>query len=173
MIKLLCCDVDGTMTDGSIFLDANGVESKRFDCRDGAGFHRLKEKYPDIKIAMITSEKGGVNQARYEKFKETGTVDYFYDGIWGSGKSEAIKDICNKESIKLCEVAYIGDDLNDLEALKAVGFPFCPEDSKGEVLILCVEEQLNTYLCDYKSGHGAVRECCERIIKINEGMNEN
>jgi len=166
-IKLLCCDVDGTMTDGSIFVDQNGVESKRFDCRDGAGFHRLKVACPDIIIAMITSEKGGVNMQRFAKFHALGTVKYFYDDIHGVGKLSAISEICAKNGINMSEVAFIGDDLNDLEALENVGFPFCPSNAEIHLQVLCGKTEHGGFLVGYPGGHGAVRRCCEKIVNLN------
>lgn len=176
MIKLFCCDVDGTMTDGSVYMDADGVEAKRFCARDGAGFHRLKQACPDIKIAFITSEKKGPNYMRFLKLHELGTVEYFCDNAEGKGKVSMIECLCEQDGITFDQVAFIGDDTNDLEAMRHVsrfgGEVFCPADAS---------EELDTFITQHehihgkpmrlktRGGYGAVREACEILIKINGG----
>ena len=167
-IKALFCDVDGTMTDGGIYVNASGGEAKRFSCKDGAGFHLLRKACPGIVIGMITGEKGGVNEARAKKLK----VDYFVDGVNDLDKLNFIKKICFACNIELSEVAYIGDDHNDLEALRAVGWPFCPEDAHFLVKNACNKIETNhkgSGVSVWMGGHGAVRWVCERIIEINKG----
>lgn len=175
-IKLLCCDVDGTLTDGGIYLDANGIEQKRFCCRDGAGFHNLKIGFPSFKIAFITSENGGVNKIRYRKFSLSETVDFYIDKVHGFGKALAVNELSEKNKIDLKHIAYVGDDINDLQAMVQVaeneGYLFCPKNADQEIknLVLAYKKETGKgFPLYYPGGYGAVRECCDIIIALNEG----
>jgi N-acylneuraminate cytidylyltransferase len=158
-VKLLVCDVDGTLTDGTAYYSIYGEELKRFSMRDGSGFHILHHKYPNVKVAWITSECGGINKRRWEKLFYLGTVHDFADNVYGVGKVEKIKRLCEKYNIIPEEVAYIGDDVNDYEALEYVGFPACPYDANHvlqNVLGICVMSE--------DGGNGAVREFIDYLI---------
>jgi N-acylneuraminate cytidylyltransferase len=158
-IKLFVSDIDGTLTDSCMYVSDKGEELKKFSHRDGRGFHLLRE-LTNIKTMWVTSEKGGINKARADKLIKLGTLDYFVDGSWGMGKVEKIKDVCKKLNIKLDEVAFIGDDTNDLEALTSVGLMGCPFDSHIDIRSL-----LGMNIMDNNGGQGAVREFIDMIIK--------
>lgn len=155
-IKLLVSDVDGVMTDGSMYYTENGDEIKRFHTYDGMAFNLMQEK--GIKTALITSEDTQMVANRAEKLK----IDYLYQGRRHGGKLSAIQDICRIEKIELSEVVYIGDDINCREALNAVGFAFCPANALPDIKALPKVIQLQR-----KGGEGAVREVYEYYIRPN------
>ncbi len=149
-IKIFLTDCDGCLTDGGMYYTENGDEIKKFNARDGMGFQLLRNK--GIRTGIITGEDRALNKARAEKLK----VDEIYQGA--RDKMSVLKEICEKYRIKMSEAAYVGDDRNDIECLKAVGFSACPADAEEEV-----RKNVN-YIAKRKGGEGAVREIIERII---------
>lgn len=127
VIKLFLCDVDGTLTDGGMYYSENGDELKKFNTRDGMGFQLLREA--GIKTGIITSEDTKIVERRAKKLK----VDFLYQGRRNGGKLAVAKEICEQLDITLDEVAYIGDDMNCMELLEAVGVKACPADACDEV----------------------------------------
>ena len=158
-IKLFISDIDGTLTDGTVFYSEDGEELKSFSHRDGRGFHLLHHNF-GINVALITSESKGINKARFKKFKKLGTVQDFCDSVYGVGKVDKIVSLCRKYNISFKEVAYIGDDTNDLEALKVVGYKACPQDAN--YLIKKIKKIKVMKSC---GGSGAVREYIDYLIK--------
>jgi YrbI family 3-deoxy-D-manno-octulosonate 8-phosphate phosphatase len=158
MIKLFVSDIDGTLTDGTVFYSERGEELKQFSHRDGRGFYLLHQK--GIECALITSESAGINLKRFQKFEKLGTVKYFVGGV--ETKAETVKQLCEELNIKLYEVAMIGDDTNDSDALEIVGIAACPEDSNYKV-----KEIENIVIMKSRGGQGAVREFVDFLIKTN------
>lgn len=154
-IKLFATDVDGTMTDGCMYYAENGMELKKFNFRDGMGFQLLREA--GIKTAIITSEKTNIVQKRADKLK----VDYLCMGTWK--KLDFVKDVCKKLGITLDEVAYIGDDINDIELLSAAKYKACPNDA-----VKIIKEIPNILVLESKGGYGAVREFIEYLIGVED-----
>ena len=150
-IKLFATDVDGTMTDGCMYYAENGIELKKFNFRDGMGFKLLRDA--GIKTAIITSEDTPIVKKRADKLK----VDYLSMGTWE--KLDFVENICKELNISLNEVAYIGDDINDIELLNAVGLKACPNNSVKKV-----KEIENIKVLSSKGGDGAIREFIELII---------
>ena len=148
-IKLFATDVDGVLTDSGMYYSENGDESKKFNTRDGKGIEILREN--KIKTAIITSENTKLVYQRGKKLK----FDYIEQGI--NNKLEKVKEICKKEGIGLHQVAFIGDDVNDTELLKEVGFSGVPSDAHA------INIQIAEYVCKSKGGHGCVREFIELI----------
>lgn len=144
-IKMVITDVDGVLTDGSMYYSNNGDELKRFSTYDGKAFEILR--YKGIKTAIITSEFTYIVDKRGSKIK----ADYIYQGV--SDKLYVILELCKKENISLNNVAYIGDDLNDLELLKNVGFPACPINAINEI-----KKINNIIIINKKGGDGVIRE---------------
>lgn len=151
MIKLFASDVDGTMTDACMYYAENGLELKKFNFRDGMGFKLLRDA--GIKTAIITSENNPIVQKRADKLK----VDYLSMGNWH--KLDFVKQICDELNITLDEVAYIGDDINDIEVLEAVGLKACPADAVQKV-----KNIKNIKILNQQGGFGAVREFIEIIL---------
>ena len=148
-IKLVISDVDGVLTDAGMYYSEAGDELKKFNTRDGMGFKILKEK--GIKTALITTENTQVVERRAKKLK----VDFLIQGCWN--KSEEAEIICKKLGITLNEVAFIGDDINDLELLKSVGFSACPVDAGDAV------KEVADYVCKSSGGEGCFREVVDII----------
>lgn len=153
-IKLFLCDVDGTLTDGGMYYSENGDELKKFNTRDGMGFQFLREA--GIKTGIITSEDTQIVANRAKKLK----VDYLCQGKRDGGKLEIAKEICAQMGITLDEVAYIGDDVNCVELLEAVGMKACPADACEEVRNIAGIQVMKK-----KGGDGCVREFVERFVR--------
>ena len=153
-IKLFLADVDGTLTDAGMYYSENGDELKKFNTRDGLGFRLLKEA--GLKTGIITSENTKIVENRAKKLN----IDYLYQGQLDGGKLNIAKVICKKENISLDEVAYIGDDVNCIDLLSAVGFAACPADAHSQVKAIpgIVQMQLN-------GGEGCVREWIDIILE--------
>lgn len=152
-IKLFLTDVDGVMTDGSMYYAENGDEIKRFHTHDGMAFELLRSA--GIKTGIITSENTQIVARRAAKIK----ADYLYQGKRDGGKMAAAQEICEKMNISLEEVAYIGDDINCLLLLQAVGIAACPANA-----VKIIKQIPNILQLEKKGGDGAVREFAEWIL---------
>lgn len=152
-IKLFLSDIDGTLTDGGMYYSENGDELKKFNTRDGMGMSMLREK--GIKVGIITSEDRELNQRRAAKLK----LDFFYQGKKNGGKLAVAKEICEQMGITLQEVAYIGDDVNCIELLSAVGMAACPADANARVRAIP-----GIHVMTKNGGEGCVREFCETLL---------
>jgi len=152
-IKLFATDVDGVLTDAGMYYDNNGNELKKFNTHDGMAFKILKEK--GIFTAMITSENTNIVKLRASKLQ----VDYLFQDVKRGEKLEVLKQICIEKNISLSEVAYIGDDINDLEALSVVGLAACPINSTQSI-----KNIENIIHLKKSGGKGAVREFVEIIL---------
>lgn len=150
-IKCVLADSDGVLTDGGMYYSENGDELKKFNTKDGMGFKLLKEA--GIITGIITGENRELVRRRAEKMK----VDEVYLGI--QDKMKVLDEICTKYHLDYEEVAYIGDDINDLEVIKAVGLG-CTVKNGME----CVKE-VAKIITDAKGGEGALREIAEIILK--------
>ena len=149
-IKMFLTDCDGCLTDGGMYYSENGDELKKFNTRDGMGFALLKRK--GILTGIVTSENVKLNQIRANKLK----LDYLIQGC--TDKLNAVKHLCEENCIELENVAYVGDDINDIDVIKAVGFGCCPADAVSEV------KYVARYITTIKGGKGVIREVVEQII---------
>jgi 3-deoxy-D-manno-octulosonate 8-phosphate phosphatase (KDO 8-P phosphatase) len=154
-IKLFLSDVDGVMTDAGMYYTASGDEFKKFNTHDGMAFNLLREA--GIKTGIITTENTTIVERRAAKLK----IDYVYQGAGFKGKLAAAMEICVKENITLNEVAYIGDDINCIELLKAVGIAACPANSTKKVKAIPGIIHLQK-----SGGEGAIREFVDDYILI-------
>ena len=154
-IKLFLSDVDGVMTDAGMYYTASGDEFKKFNTHDGMAFNILREA--GIKTGIITTENTTIVERRAAKLK----IDYVYQGAGFKGKLAAAMEICVKENITLNEVAYIGDDINCIELLKAVGIAACPAKSTKKVKAIPGIIHLQK-----SGGEGAIREFVDDYILI-------
>lgn len=152
-IKLFLCDVDGTLTDGGMYYSENGDELKKFNTIDGLGFRLLHEA--GIKTGLITSETTKIVEKRAKKLQ----IDYLYQGKVNQSKLTIALEICKKENISLENVAYIGDDVNCIELLSAVGFAACPANANKKVKDIQGIHQMQK-----SGGDGCVREFIELIL---------
>lgn len=150
-IKMLITDCDGVLTDGGMYYSENGDELKKFNTRDGHGLALLK-KY-GIKTAIVTGEDKELVRRRAEKLN----IDEIYCGI--KQKVSVVRKLISDYHLTLDEVAYVGDDLNDLEVMKIVGLPIAVNDAVEPIKDAAV------YITNKKGGNGAIREVCDLIIK--------
>ena len=153
-IKLFLTDVDGTLTDGGMYYSESDDELKKFNTRDGMGFQLLREK--GIKTGIITSENTKIVEKRAKKLK----IDFLVQGKRNGGKLEAVRQICNELNISMKEIAYIGDDINDIELLSEVGLAACPADACAEVKAVT-----GILVMQKNGGDGCVREMVEKIVE--------
>tara|TARA_B000000475_G_C15996349_1_gene447041 strand:- start:9 stop:479 length:471 start_codon:yes stop_codon:yes gene_type:complete len=150
-IKLVATDIDGVWTDARMHYTDKGDYMKSFSTYDGMGVQLLKEK--NIETVIITSENSNIVLQRAKKLN----ISNVHIGI--KNKIEIIKKICLEKDISLNEVAYIGDDLNDIDVLKVVGFSALTQNSP-------IKNQIKVdYITDTKGGDGAFREFVDVILK--------
>lgn len=150
-IKLFVTDVDGTLTDGSMYYTVSGEYMKRFNTKDGMGLGMLKDT--GIEVAIVTSESSDIALRRAEKLN----IDHVYVGV--RNKLRQVNLLCSEIGVTLAETAYVGDDLNDLEVMKCVGLSFSVRDANAAVVKLA-NVNLKT-----RGGDGAVREAVEWILE--------
>ncbi len=153
-IKLVLTDNDGVLTDTGVYYSEKGEEFKRFSIRDGMGVERLR-KHAGIETVIITGEKSGSVKARAEKLK----IKEYYLGV--KHKTEILPEVLKKNNITPENIAFIGDDVNDLEIMKQVGFAASPSDGMNFI------KDISDYVCINRSGNGAFRELAELIIAFN------
>ena len=149
-MRLLCVDVDGVLTDAGMYYGPDGEVLKKFNTRDGMGLARVREV--GVAVAIISGEDSAIIHARAAKLK---IDDVFCDA---SNKRLAIDELCTRHGIELEQVAFIGDDLNDLPALECVGLACAVADAAEPV------QAVAHYVTQRRGGDGAVREVCELII---------
>ena len=150
-IKIFLSDVDGVLTDGGMYYTENGDEFKKFSCYDGMGMKLLQRK--GFKVGILTSEDRLMNRNRAEKL----SLDYDFHGI--ENKFQFIKDFCEKENVKMSEIAYIGDDINCLKLLSNVGIAACPTNAVNKIKSIP-----NIILLKSSGGNGAFREFAELYL---------
>lgn len=158
-IRLLLTDCDGVLTDGGVYYGLNGEALKRFNMRDGMGVERLR-KVAGIDVGIITGERSPSVIRRAEKLG----ITELYLGV--KNKLRVLDDVLHKTGLDAAEVAYIGDDWNDLEIMAAVGLNACPADALPFV------RRRADYVCQLPGGHGAFREVAELILACQVGERE-
>lgn len=149
-MKLLATDVDGVLTDAGMYYGESGEELKKFHTRDGMGLKLLQAE--GVITAIITMENTKIVERRGIKL---GIPEVF------QGAKDKVAVLCHlseKYGIPYKQMAYIGDDVNDVQALKTVGFAAAPADCVKQV------RQVVHYLCKKKGGEGAVREVIDKIL---------
>ncbi|MGI5874425.1 MAG: cytidylyltransferase domain-containing protein [Bacillota bacterium] len=149
-IRLFLTDCDGCLTDGGMYYSEYGDELKRFNTKDGMGFALLRQK--GIVTGIITSENVDLNRRRAEKLK----LDILEAGC--KDKLATVHRICKEREIRLENVCYVGDDINDVEVIKAVGYGCCPADAMPEV------KAVSRYIAKANGGTGVIREIVGKII---------
>jgi YrbI family 3-deoxy-D-manno-octulosonate 8-phosphate phosphatase len=150
-IRLLATDVDGVLTDAGMYYSENGDEWKKFNTRDGMGLKLLQKA--GLITAIVTQERTKLVARRAEKL----AIPELHQGIMD--KLPVIRAMAERYGLTLRQVAYIGDDINDLEALTAVGWSASPADG------MPVVRAAVDYVCEKKGGEGAVREIVEMILE--------
>ena len=149
-IKMFLSDCDGCLTDGGMYYSENGDELKKFNTLDGMGMQLLREK--GVLTGVITSEKRELNRRRSRKLH----LDIFEEGV--KDKLDVVEKLCKKYNVDLQNVAYIGDDINDLAVIKAVGFGCSVANGMKEV------KDTARYVTHKPGGQGAVREVIDILL---------
>jgi 3-deoxy-D-manno-octulosonate 8-phosphate phosphatase (KDO 8-P phosphatase) len=149
-IRLLLLDVDGVLTDGTLYYSSSGEEQKAFNTQDGFGITLLRQA--GIETGIITARKSEMVQRRAEELKFT----HIYQGA--RKKNEAFREILKNSGLKPFEVAYMGDDWLDLILLRQVGLALCPANGVEEV------KAAVHYVTERAGGQGAVRDACSLIL---------
>lgn len=157
--RLLVTDVDGVLTDGGVYYSARGEELKRFSIRDGMGVERLRDA--GVETAIITGERSESVARRAEKLGITRLV------LGARDKRRALAELIETTGLATVELAYIGDDVNDLPALEIVaraGLTSAPADAMPEVRAVA------HHPCAARGGHGAFRDFAEWILRLKGGL---
>ena len=149
-VRLLCVDVDGVLTDAGMYYGPEGEVLKKFNTRDGMGLARVRDA--GVAVAIISGEDSAIVHARAAKLK----IDDVFSNA--DDKRMVIDDLCQRHDLDLSEVAFVGDDLNDLPALECVGLACAVADATEPV------KAVAHYVTQRRGGDGAVREVCELLI---------
>lgn len=151
-IKWFFTDVDGTLTDGSVYYSSAGEELKKFSLRDGSGFFLLK--LCNINSGIITTENSPIVAARAQKLN----VSKYIFGV--EHKVSALSHFIQEIGVEFDEVAYIGDEINDLNLLMKCGLSFAVSDANTIV------KSAVDIVCTKKGGDGAVKEAIEHLLHL-------
>ncbi|MBT1166226.1 KdsC family phosphatase [Bifidobacterium simiarum] len=154
-VRLLVMDVDGTLTDGRIIIGPDGEALKTFNCKDGYGISHLLPA-AGITPMIITGRDSRILEHRAAELH----IDELYQGV--QDKLPLLHRLTAERGLTPDDVAYIGDDLNDLEAMRFAGVTACPADAVQGIM------DIVTYVCRRDGGRGAVREFIEYLIRLNE-----
>jgi 3-deoxy-D-manno-octulosonate 8-phosphate phosphatase (KDO 8-P phosphatase) len=157
-IKAIFFDVDGVLTDGKIIYDDNGKETKEFNVKDGYIISHLKKA--GILVGIITGRDSKVVSFRAAELK----LDFCHQGI--VNKLEVFEKLVDFYNLKKKQVAYIGDDINDLGVLKNCGLSACPSDA-----INYVTDKVDL-ITTVRGGHGAVREVADLVLAARGEMDK-
>lgn len=149
--QLVVFDFDGVLTDNRVFVFEDGREGVFCNRSDGIGFNLLK-KY-SFRTIIISSENNNVVHSRAKKLE----VECFYGQ---ENKLNTLKEYCEKFSISLSDVLFIGNDLNDYEVMQAVGVTACPADAHDKII------KISTFKLSKKGGFGVCREIAEEILQL-------
>ena len=146
-------DVDGTLTDGGVYLDGNGGEMKRFDIQDGLGLVVLMRM--GVKVAFISGRFSPATERRAKELNITACVNGVKD------KLPALQNMAHEMGISSAEVAYAGDDMPDVECIKWAGLGLATNNARQNV------KAAADWCAPSSGGHGAIRDCAEYIIEYN------
>jgi len=150
-IDLLCLDVDGVLTDGTLYYSSNGEEIKAFYAQDGSALKRLQNS--GVTLAIISGRTSNMVKRRATELG----IEHLYEGY--DNKLPALNDLCKKTGIALSRMAHIGDDVPDIALFNQVGLGLTVADAHPEV------QAAADLVANLPGGKGAVRELAELIIK--------
>lgn len=153
-VKLLALDVDGVLTDGGLYYTNSGEELKKFNVKDGQGIKLVIQA--GIEVVIISASNSAATLHRAKKLG----IKRAFIGI--EDKLATLEQICQELNLSLAQVAYVGDDLNDLPILKSVGCPLTVADAIPENLAQAV------YVTELPGGQGAVREICNLLLQVHQ-----
>ena len=150
-IKVLLTDVDGVLTDGGMYYSSKGDVMKKFYARDGMAISLLKKN--SIPTILVTKEK----TMTVKQWAKKMNVKKLYDGV--AKKEQVLEKICHEFKVKPNEIAFIGDDVNDVKLLEKVGFAAMPNNGIKQLRKIC------DYKCKASGGEGVLREIGDLILE--------
>jgi len=153
-IQLLVLDVDGVLTPGQILYTDSGVETKAFDVKDGLGIRVASEA--GLTVVLMTGRASAVIQRRARDLRISDVIQRVAD------KAAALRKLAAEKKVPLSRVAFMGDDLNDREAMKLAGAAIAPADAVEEIRALA------GLVTDLPGGRGAAREAVEAILRAQD-----
>jgi len=152
-IRLFATDVDGVLTDGGMYYSDSGQQMKKFNVWDGMGLALMRKA--GLIIGIITTEQTQLVEQRAQKLQ----ITEVHQGIWD--KLGVLQEMGTRYGVSLQEMAFIGDDINDLKALQAVGLSASPANARPEI------RKAVKYVCKANGGDGAVRELADIILSAH------
>jgi 3-deoxy-D-manno-octulosonate 8-phosphate phosphatase (KDO 8-P phosphatase) len=155
-IRLVVLDVDGTLTDGRLYYGKDGEALKAFDVRDGHGI-RLLVTCGGVRVAVLSGRRAELVEQRCRELSIAPVVGS------SRAKGPALEAICAQVGVPPAETAFMGDDVNDLPALRIAGLSCAPADAAAEVL------REVAWVSRRPAGRGAVRELCEILLAATVG----
>src|SRR5437870_6783635 len=158
LVRLIAMDVDGVLTDGGIYLDGKESESKRSHIADGLGIQLAVQA--GLVVVWISGRESDVVQRRADELG----VTHLYQKT--SNKSAVLAELIGKYSLNQSNIAYVGDDLNDLPAFSLAGVKFAPANAVTEI------KALADFVTEKSGGEGAIREVCDVILKAQGKWND-
>jgi 3-deoxy-D-manno-octulosonate 8-phosphate phosphatase (KDO 8-P phosphatase) len=157
-VKLLVFDVDGVLTDGGLWYGPEGEAFKRFDVKDGHAM--VLARLTGLKVAVLTARRSRIVEVRAAELKLAAVLQGKRD------KARAFDELCEEMKVTAGEVAYMGDDLNDLPPLAKAGLAACPADAAEEV------RRASHFVSARNGGHGAARELVELVLRATGRWDE-
>lgn len=155
-VRLVALDVDGTLTDGRLYIGADGEAMKAFSVRDGFGLRLLREA--GIHVAIITARNSPIVQTRAAELR----IEDVRQGV--ADKAQALRALCGERGVDPHDCAFMGDDWPDLRALSSAGLAAAPSDASAEV------RRRAHWVSTLPAGAGAVREFCEFVLHAKGGF---
>ncbi len=151
-IKLLIMDVDGTLTDGKVYMSEHGELFKAFDIKDGLGIHNILPANGIIP-AIITGRRSNILKLRCDEIG----IEYLYQGV--SDKTGTLDRLLSELGLDYSNCAYIGDDINDLSCMNKSAIVGCPADAVRDVISIA------DFVSSKNGGCGAVRDFIEWLVE--------
>lgn len=151
-VKLLALDVDGVLTDGGLYYTDTGEELKKFNVKDGLGLKLIMQA--GIAVAIITASAANVTRHRAKKLG----IPHVFIGV--ENKLSVLQQLCEDLGFDLSQVAYVGDDMNDLPIMEKVGCPMTVADA------IPANQAQAIYVTHLDGGRGAVREICQLLLSV-------
>jgi len=155
-VRLVAFDVDGTLTDGRLYIGGDGEAMKAFSVRDGFGLRLLREA--GIVVAVITARRSSIVEARAAELR----IDEVQQGV--ADKAQALRELCEAHRVGLADSAFVGDDWPDLEAMAIAGLAGTVHDAPSDV------RQRAHWVSTLPAGRGAVREFAEFVLRARSAF---
>jgi 3-deoxy-D-manno-octulosonate 8-phosphate phosphatase (KDO 8-P phosphatase) len=154
-LRMIIMDVDGTLTDGSLYYGPSGETFKRFNVKDGMAIHRVLKQHP-VKMGFLSASTA---EAIIRQRAEALGVSHVYAGK--RPKTKVVESWLGELAISWKQIAYVGDDLSDLEVMKKAGFAACPADAARDV------KNAADYILKKPGGEGCIRELLEEVLAFS------